>query len=160
MTDSAEIDRPGWARARTLMVALIVAVALAVVAVPGRAMADPADDAGATVGLINDARAAYALAPLAADRELQVLANRQANVMADAGQIFHTQDLGGQLSWGWSRWAENVGYGPSVGWIHGAFMNSPSHAPHILDPSYNYVGVGVAYGSDGSVYVAEVFGTW
>ena len=37
-------------------------------------------------------------------------------------------------------------------------MISGYHAANILDPSYNYVGVGVAYGSDGKVYVAQVFG--
>ena len=53
-----------------------------------------------------------------------------------------------------------MGYGPSARWIHNAFMDSTYHSSNILDPSYNYVGVGVAYGSDGTVYVAQVFGAW
>lgn len=140
------------------MVAVIVA--LSVVALPGRATADPAGDAGTAAALINESRWNAGLHGLMPDRELQVIANRQANRMAESGSIFHSGDLGGQLSWGWWAWSENVGYGPSVGWIHNAFMNSSYHASNILHSSYNYVGVGVAYGADGLVYVAQVFGAW
>jgi uncharacterized protein YkwD len=158
MVGTAQIDPPVSARLRALALGLLLAVS--VVALPGRAMAGPSDDASAAVGMINDSRAAVGLAALQTDPELQRLAALQANRMADSGYIFHTQDLEGQLSWGWWAWAENVGYGPSVEWVHGAFVNSPAHAGHILDPSFNYVGVGVAYGNDGSVYVAQVFGAW
>lgn len=127
---------------------------------PGRAMADPAEDAGVAAGLLNASRADHGLPRLMPDRELQIVANRQANRMAEDGYIYHSGNLGGQLSWGWQAWAENVGYGPSVHWVHGAFMNSGYHASNSLGSSYNYVGVGVAYGSDGKVYVAQVFGAW
>ena len=141
-----------------LVVGLILA--LSAVVLPGRAEAGPAEDAGTAAWLVNQSRAEYGLPRLMPDRELQILANRQANRMAENGYIYHTGNLGGQLSWGWQSWAENVGHGPSVGWIHGAFMNSGYHSGNILDPSYNYVGVGVAYGYDGNVYVAQVFGAW
>lgn len=142
------------------MLALGVVLALCVVVHPARAGADPADDAGVAVWLVNQSRSDQGLPRLLPDRELQVVANRQANDMAASGYIYHSGDLGGRLSWGWQEWAENVGYGPSVDWIHNAFMNSRTHAPNILNPSYNYVGVGVAYGVDGKVYVAQVFGAW
>ena len=158
MQTYAAIEPRRISRARTLVVALTLA--LAVFAAPQSAAADPAGDAGAAAWLVNQTRADHGLSPLTADYELQVLANRQANRMAESGSIFHTSNLGGRLSWGWQRWAENVGYGPSVGWVHGAFMNSWYHSANILDPSHNYVGVGVAYGGDGNVYVAQVFGTW
>ncbi len=145
---------------RVRMVAMAAVLSLAVLAVPGRADAGPAADAGVAVELVNESRAANGLAPLMPDRELQIVANRQAREMAANGYIYHSSDLGSQLSWGWWAWAENVGYGPSVGWIHGAFMNSGYHAANILNSSYNYVGVGVAYGDDGNVYVAQVFGSW
>lgn len=153
MTYSMEQSRSS--RARLLVVALILA--LSVVVLPGRAAAGPAGD---SAWLVNQSRAEYGVHHLTWDHELYVVAQRQAESMADNGYIFHTGDLGGQLSWGWWAWAENVGYGPSVDWIHGAFMNSGYHAANILDPTYNYVGVGVAYGWDGSVYVAQVFGAW
>lgn len=143
--------------ARMLMAALLVT--LSVAGLPGRALAGPADDAGYSVDLVNETRWAHGLPRLTPDRELQVIANRQANRMAEAGYIFHG-DVGARLSWGWWAWAENVGYGPSVGWVHDAFMNSSYHSSNILHPSYNHVGVGVAYGADGTVYVAQVFGAW
>ena len=142
------------------MLAVAAILALSVVALPGKAHADPAWDAGVAVDLVNETRAAHGLGWLSPDRELQIIANRHANAMAESGYPYHSSNLGGRLSWGWWAWGENVGVGPSVGWIHGAFMNSWSHAETILNPNYNYVGVGVAYGSDGRVYVAQVFGAW
>ena len=158
MNATVAVEEPRSTRARALVVGLILA--LSVVVLPGRAGAGPAEDAGTAAWLVNQSRAEYGLHRLMPDRELQILANRQANRMAANGYIYHSGDLGGQLSWGWQAWAENVGYGPSVNWVHGAFMNSGYHSANILDPSYNYVGVGVAYGSDGNVYVAQVFGAW
>ena len=158
MQTNAAVEPRRLSYARTLAIGLMLA--LAVFAVPEPAGADPAEDAGAAAWLVNQARSAHGLSRLTPDYELQVLANRQANRMAESGSIFHTSNLGGRLSWGWQHWAENVGYGPSVGWVHDAFMNSWHHSSNILDPSFNYVGVGVAYGSDGTVYVAQVFGTW
>lgn len=158
MDTSVDIERPYALHARLAVIGLILA--LSAILLPGRAMADPADDAGVAASLLNQTRAAYGLSGLMPDRELQVLANRQANRMAEAGYLFHTANLGDQLSWGWWGWAENVGFGPSAGWVHNAFMNSAHHSSNILEPSYNYVGVGVAYGADGNVYIAEVFGAW
>ena len=158
MDTTAAVVRPRIPYMRALMLALTLA--LAVIALPEPASAGPADDASAAAWLVNQTRAYHGLSSLTPDYELQVLANRQANRMADSGSIFHTSNLGGRLSWGWQRWAENVGYGPSVEWVHDAFMNSWSHSANILDPSHNYVGVGVAYGGDGNVYVVHVFGTW
>ncbi len=137
-----------------------LAVAMSVAGVPTQAVAGPADDASTFVALINDTRWAHGLPELSPDRELQIIANRHANRMAEAGYIYHSANLGARLSSGWWAWSENVGYGPSVTWIHNTFMNSSHHAANILDSSFNYVGVGVAYGSDGKVYVAQVFGAW
>lgn len=158
MSTASNAGRTRVLSMRLLMAAL--ALAVSVVGVPGEALAGPADDASYSVALINETRWANGLPALMPDRELQILANRQANRMAEAGYIFHTADLGGRLSWGWWAWSENVGYGPSVGWVHDAFMNSSLHSSNILRGSYNYVGVGVAYGADGKVYVSQVFGAW
>lgn len=160
MNTTASAGSSRAARARSLAVGVMLALAVIVLPTSPAAHADAADDASAAASLLNQSRADYGLNRLLPDRELQVLANRQANRMADSGAIFHSGDLGGQLSWGWWAWAENVGYGPSVDWIQNAFMASGHHAANILNPSYNYVGVGVAYGSDGKVYVAQVFGAW
>ena len=145
---------------RTRMLVAGLLVALSALVLPGQAVADQAGDAASSTDLVNASRAAYGVDWLTPDPELQAVAQGQADRMAGSGYIFHSEDLGGQLSWGWSAWAENVGYGPSVDWTHGAFMGSGYHAANILESSYNYVGVGVAYDYDGRVYVAQVFGRW
>ena len=143
---------------RMLVVALFLALSVTALAAP--AVADATDDASLSVALVNQSRAAHGLYRLTPDGELQSVAQRHAHRMAEHGYISHSEDLGWDLSWGWWGWAENVGYGPSVSWIHNAFMNSWYHSSNILSASYNHVGVGVAYGSDGRVYVAQVFGAW
>jgi len=152
---NSPVRRPRLVRALT-----VAALVLAVLALPGRAVADPAGDASVAADLVNQTRAAYGRGPATPDRELQILANRHANDMAAYGATWHSGDVGSRLSPGWSAWGENVGYGPSVWWLHDAFLRSPTHAANVLNWSSNYVGVGVAYGSDGTVYVAQVFGTW
>ncbi len=158
MNTTSDIGRLRSVHARMLMVAL--ALAVSVIGLPDQAIADPADDASVVVGLLNETRWAAAIGGLTPDRELQIIANRQANRMAEAGAIFHSDNLGDELSWGWWAWSENVGRGWSVGGLHNAFMNSSYHSSNILNSSYNYVGVGVAYGWDGRIYVAQVFGAW
>ena len=158
MEDTAE--RPEARSRRVRVMAFAAVLSLAVFAAPGAANADPAYDAGVSADMLNNTRAAHGLHRLWPDAELQRIANRQANAMADSGGVWHTPNLGYQLSWGWWAWSENVGYGPSVGWVHDAFMNSWTHSSNTLNPSYNYVGVGVAYGWDGRVYVSQVFGAW
>jgi len=140
------------------MAGLLVAVSM--FALPGPVVADPAGDASILADLVNQSRAADGFHRLIPDPELQVLASRHANRMAERGYAFHSGTLADQLSWGWWAWGENVGSGPSVEAIHADFRNSRSHAATILGSSYNYLGVGVAYGRDGTVYVAQVFGAW
>jgi hypothetical protein len=38
-----------------------------------------------------------------------------------------------------------------------AFVNSPAHYKNIVDPAYNYIGLGVSYGNDGRMYVTQDF---
>ena len=112
MSTTLDIGRPCSFHARMLVVAL--ALAMSVIGLPDQAIADPVDDASVAVGLLNETRWAAAVGGLTPDRELQILANRQANLMANAGAIFHSGNLGDELSWGWWTWAENVGRGRSV----------------------------------------------
>ena len=156
--DISGIERSRSAHFRMIVVGLVLA--LSVIALPGRAVAATGDGAGVAVALVNDSRAAYGLAGLETDAELQAVARRHADRMAERGAIYHSGDLGGRLSWGWWAWGENVGHGSSVGRLHSAFISSGSHRANILDPSFNYVGVGVAFGADGTVYTAQVFGAW
>lgn len=153
-------EKPEARSRRVRALAFAAVMSIAVFTAPSPAHADPAYDAGVSAAYLNDTRSAYGLNRLWPDAELQRIANRQANAMAEAGSIWHTSNLGSRLSWGWWAWGENVGYGPSVGWVHDRFMESWHHSSNVLDGRYNYVGVGVAYGADGNVYVSHVFGAW
>ena len=38
-----------------------------------------------------------------------------------------------------------------------AFVNSPAHYQNIVDPSYNYIGVGVSYDANGRMFTTHDF---
>jgi len=75
--------------------------------------------------------------------------------MRERGTIFHNPNLAAATS-DWLGLGENVGVGASVGSLHEAFMRSPGHRDNILG-DYNYVGVGVAEGSDNLLWVTVIF---
>jgi uncharacterized protein YkwD len=61
----------------------------------------------------------------------------------------------------WRVLGENVGVSaatsdPLLG-LHDAFVSSPDHLRNLLEPRFSHMGVGVAVGPDGRVWVAEVF---
>ena len=61
------------------------------------------------------------------------------------------------MSGNWTKLGENVGVGYDVDGLMQAFINSPSHYRNLVDPDWNYVGVGVSYGSDGRMYTTHNF---
>jgi len=89
--------------------------------------------------------------------DLVAIARRHSQRMASSGTIFHNGNLANEAPSDWQSLGENVGMGPSCSDIHNAFMNSASHRKNILDPKFNFVGVGVVTASDGTLYVTEVF---
>ncbi|MBW3587821.1 MAG: CAP domain-containing protein [Actinobacteria bacterium] len=105
------------------------------------------------VSKINAARST----PLTVRSDLVAIARRHSQRMASSGTIFHNGNLANEAPSDWQSLGENVGMGPSCSDIHTAFMNSPSHRKNILDPKFNFVGVGVVTASDGTLYVTEVF---
>jgi uncharacterized protein YkwD len=113
------------------------------------------------VSLVNDARRAQGLAPLAHDASLDRLAQRQAERMARAGRIFHNASLGSEMSrtMQWTEFGENVAVGPSIEDVHAELMDSAPHRAHILG-GFSSLGVGVVRADrGGGYYVVEVFGT-
>jgi uncharacterized protein YkwD len=52
---------------------------------------------------------------------------------------------------------EAVGMGYTAEQIHAALMASPVHRSLILNPAFHWVGVGIAYGPGGSIWVTERF---
>lgn len=109
--------------------------------------------------LTNGARAASRLAPLAADARLADQARNHSEQMAAARTLFHTSDLAGTFraaAIGWSRVGENVAVAGTVDEAQRLFMSSAAHRSNILG-DYNTVGLGVARGRDGRLYITELF---
>lgn len=105
------------------------------------------------VSKINGARSSN----LTVRSDLTSIARRHSQRMASSGTIFHNGNLANEAPSDWKSLGENVGMGPSCDEIHSAFMNSASHRKNILDPKFNFVGVGVVIASDGTLFVTEVF---
>jgi hypothetical protein len=131
---------------------VLLTVVLAVSAGPS-ASASPDSE---FVSRTNGARSSYGVGAYAVRSELAAVARRQAGRMAAAHTIYHNGNLGNEVS-NWRSIGENVGMGGSVSAIHNAFMNSSEHRSNILSTSFTEVGIGTARGSDGQLYVSEVF---
>ncbi len=107
--------------------------------------------------LINAERAAVGLAPLSANVALNDPALAQATAIQAAGDLFH-QDLRPLLTLGFRTAGENVGYGPDVQTLHDAFVDSPGHYANIVNEAFTSIGIGVVLDSNGTIWVAMVFG--
>lgn len=135
---------------RAALVAIAIVVAFLAVSLP---------PAGADVSFINSQRAGAGRPPVADSSGLAGMAARHSSQMAAQGSLFHTSGLlsavtsilPSAMSAG-----ENVGVGSSLAEVNNAFMASATHRANILG-DYNYAGVGVYTGSDGRVWVTQVF---
>ena len=91
------------------------------------------------LALTNEARATHDKAALDLNAKLSRYATRHSRQMANAGTLFHTEDLADKLSGlDWSMGGENVGVGPSLTDLQDAFMGSrttpPQHPPQRVRP--------------------------
>ena len=96
--------------------------------------------------------------------ELGVLSTKAeawAQYMARTGRLAHSTLSAGLAGLPYKSLGENVGVasGGKDPWlqIHNAFAASPAHRANLLNPKFTHMGVGVAVGADGRVWVAEVF---
>jgi uncharacterized protein YkwD len=148
------------ARTRTRR-AVVVAVTLAVtvVALAWVSPAGAAEEAAESqfVSLTNGARSGAGLRGLGVDGELLGIARRWSAHMAANNQLAHNPNLSREVTQDWAKLGENVGVGDNPQQIHDAFMNSPAHRANILDGAFTRVGIGVARGGDGRMWVTEVF---
>ena len=122
--------------------------------------AAPVADAGTEqqfVNAINRLRASKGLRQLQVSGELVGVARHWTDQMVANGQISHNPNLGSQVSGNWTKLGENVGVGYDVDGLMKAFINSPAHYRNLVDPDWNYVGVGVSYGSDGRLFTTHNF---
>jgi hypothetical protein len=147
---------------RGLRLSWIVVAALVAAMFIGLAPRGHADtsQASQSLALLNQTRAANGLHALSENAALDKIAQQHAAEMVSKNEIFHYYDIGNRVDAAGVHWnyvGENVGVGPTVSDVHQAFMQSPEHKQNILYGNYNLIGVGVAVGSDGSVFVAHEF---
>lgn len=107
--------------------------------------------------ITNRARTNRGIRALDLDARLSRYAKRHSRDMAEAGYLFHTEDLAGRLRGvDWSMGGENVGVGSSLRDVQGAFMGSTVHRRNILQQRFDHAAIGVAK-SDGTLWVTVIF---
>ena len=131
------------------------AVSLAVAPVPS-ASADGPTARAAFVDDTNTARDRHDRRLYDVGDHLNAVAQHWAEWMADHRTMRHNPYLQTQVH-SWSELGENVGMGPGESSIQSAFMDSAPHRDNILSRTFRQIGVGAARGSDGKLYVDEVF---
>ncbi len=106
--------------------------------------------------------------PLKWDHKLAVAALEHSNDMA-AHHYFSHFTLAGESPVGrfyeagvqWRAMAENIAKNRSVEQAQAAFMSEPrfkpNHRGNILNPEFNYVGIGIVHGADGFLYITQDF---
>jgi uncharacterized protein YkwD len=148
--------------ARLLHVTATVVVAALIAAVLALAGPMPANaaDGGAEaqfVARINSTRASKGLGPLAVDGELRDIARGWTDHMVANGGISHNPNYSSQVSANWRKLGENVAVGADFDTVWNAFVSSSAHYKNIVDPAYNYIGVGVSYAADGRMFTTHDF---
>ena len=108
------------------------------------------------LSLTNADRARAGLAPLQSSATLVSIARSWSAHMAATGQLGHNPSLASQVS-GWSTLGENVAMAWSSDQAEQLFMASAGHRANILQPRYNWVGIGVVVATDGSYWFTVDF---
>lgn len=115
------------------------------------------------LSLINQQRASHSLKPLTATAAIGSMAAVRAK---EASVLFsHTRPDGStpaslfaQYKVVYSTAGENLAYGyttPSA--LVSAWMLSPEHRDNILNPNFQYTGIGVYQSDNGKIYYAQLF---
>src|SRR3954451_20276105 len=106
------------------------------------AKADPNVDEAQFLADLNLVRARNGVAPVATDGQLINVARGWSAQMAGGAGLSHNPSLASQVS-NWRTLGENVGSGSDVATIEAALEASPHHFENMVDPAFNYVGIGV-----------------
>ena len=127
-------------------------------ATPGHAATAPSPEFESQfVGRVNSLRASKGLSQLQVSGELVGVARNWTERMVANGDISHNPNLGSQVSGNWTKLGENVGVGYDVDGLMQAFINSSSHYKNLVDPEWNYLGVGVVVTPDGRMWTTHNF---
>jgi uncharacterized protein YkwD len=133
-----------------------------VAVVPPPAAPSACDGSGsAVIDAMNGDRAANGLGALCGNGQLAASAQAWANWMAQNQSLTH-QNLSALLAGtAFNTVAENILDGPggmSPADMEAAWMQSAPHRQNILNGAHTAAGVGIAYSSDGRVWVVVDFG--
>jgi uncharacterized YkwD family protein len=110
--------------------------------------------------LINAERAKVGVPALSADMKVMEVAQIKSDDMVKNNYFSHTSptygspfDMLRKFGVTFSAAAENIARNTSVEAAHAALMASEGHRTNILNPSYNYIGIGITDSSSGKVFV-------
>lgn len=116
------------------------------------------------LNLINAERKKAGLQPLAIDMRLVTISRLKSKDMIDKNYFSHTSPTYGSpfdmlKAHGVSyRYAgENLAGASTVERAHTNLMNSPGHRANILNPNYNYVGIGIVDGGSYGKMFTQIF---
>lgn len=130
---------------------------------PSQAAGPPASTATLQtqdLATINADRASAGVGPVALQPWATTVATQHSQDMAAAQTIFHNitgyMDTGHQAM-GAVYLGENVGMDSTLGAVEQLLMADPAHRAILLNPRFNYVGVGVALDSRNWIYLTEDF---
>jgi hypothetical protein len=121
------------------------------------AHADTVDEENQFLALTNQLRSSLGIQTLAPQGQLTSIARQWSAKMAADGTISHNQALPNQVTANWTQLGENVGMGGAVQQIQTAFINSPHHYENLANGAYNFVGIGVVHGGNGTIFVTVDF---
>jgi hypothetical protein len=126
-------------------------------AVAPAAHADTGSEEADFLALTNQLRSSLGIQTLSPQSQLTSIARQWSAKMAGDGTISHNPSLTSQAPSNWTQLGENVGMGGAVGVIQTAFINSPHHYENLANGAYNYVGIGVVHGANGTIFVTVDF---
>jgi uncharacterized protein YkwD len=113
---------------------------------------------------VNTARKRHDLRPLRVKVQVRRVAREWSGRMATRNDLAHNPRYATQITGGWRRVGENVGYiggtdasvRQLVGGVHRMLMHSPGHRANILG-RYNRVGIGARFDDAGRLWVTQNF---
>jgi uncharacterized protein YkwD len=154
-----------------LVTGLATAVFLVVAFTPAAPSTIGRDDeaAAAMVAMVNDARAAERLPPLAPAPDVADVAAAWSAAMAEADEMEHNPRFPDEICC-WVQVTENVAWSEpprtrftgdpvttTVEELHHALLDSPGHRVNILDEMVTEIGIGIHVDRDGSVWITQNF---
>lgn len=109
--------------------------------------------------MVNQARSVKLIAPLHRLTGLDEIAKQHADKMAAEENVFHSSPstIQEQFQRPCRRLGENVAQGTDIRIIHAKMMQNTANRNNILDRRFTHMGMATSRGSDGSLYLCQVF---